>query len=161
MIFIFKWNYKSDLMENLSFKVQSYRSEPLCVALYKKDDLRNPVTMNLGHFIGPGKLMPEYGCYLNASHPDYKNVKAFIDTHGIGKPVIFNNKPVLRESGFYQYPLYILDSDKLKAMDPNGCARYEQGYRLESCDRYIANKFRSEIIGESKQLDVSSGPEYW
>lgn len=152
------WNYLAKAEPEMKFRVENYKSEPLCLALYKADDPMVPVTMNLGHFVGPGRLMPEYMTYLNASHPEFARVKEFVEAQQIGHPVLSGGRPVVRESGFHAYPLYAFDPEKLRAMDPKGCSRYEQTYRIEAYTEQMAEQLREEVRAKENAAD---DPIYW
>lgn len=143
----------------LNVDVRTYRSEPMCMSLLLRqegvlDMYRYPITMNLGNYIAPGRRMPKYAAYLDVNNANYEQLKTVIEQNGIGKPYMRNGKPVVSKSGFSEYPLYQFSAEKLREIDPKGCAKYEQGYGVGAYVTQMSDEIKSRVHAAENEMDL-------
>ena len=116
-------------VESCHVDVLSYAKDPLCMAIQLTSVDGPPyakATVNLGHDIGDGAIMPEGCAFAEASYGvDFGEVFA---ENGLAEPYSRSGRQVTMRSGFDTYRLYKFDLEKLREYDPGGVARYEKKY---------------------------------
>lgn len=126
-------DYKGKPME---FHVGNFRSHPTCMSLTGTVPglfgMKRDVTMlaSVGDKTGAGRAVQMYQGYLNASDRDYYDIKHVVESNGLAKPVLdAYGQPDTKRVGSYNFMLYQFDADKLRSLDPKGCARYEHNVK--------------------------------
>lgn len=116
--------------QDRDFSVYNYRSDPMCMAVALKGQrgTSSQLTVNLGNHIGNGVKMPKYAAFVDTVGANKDRIMQFINEHQLAKPYEKDGKPVTLRFGLGNYPLYQFDREKLQALDPKGCAQYEQNW---------------------------------
>lgn len=105
-------------------EVTTYMASDLCLAVLA-DDICITVFLT-GHINSVG-VMPRYGAFIDTNNCPC--IETALAETGLAKPYLVAGViPVFERSGYCVYPLYQFDEEKLKALDPEGCQKYEAMY---------------------------------
>lgn len=81
------------------------------------------LTRHISDTTGNGSLMMPFCAYVDTgNHP---GLDRELCEAGLAEPYKRFGEPVTCTNGFNEYPLMQFDADRLRALDPEGCARYE------------------------------------
>lgn len=115
----------------VDLSVSRYVDDPVCMAVLMNDldDQENssmPITVNLGVDSGNETIMPRNCAYLDENN--YPGLGQTLEKFDIARPYVRWGVPQRKQSGFVSYPLYEFNEYALESFDPEGYARYADGY---------------------------------
>lgn len=146
----------------IQLHVGNYRSEPLCMSLFAEKTnrlfLNNfNISANLGEHIDRDTIIPKYCAYVDASRRDAYDLINFLEENNLAKPYIRDGHTVKDRTGYTEYTLYQFNEKKLKQLDPQGCASYEQNRGRAMHINYATQQMRSWIASQQQGMNEHDG----
>lgn len=104
-----KLNY---MEERWKVHVGSYMDNCNMAVIIECKDGDDVITVNLGNDIGNGSQIQPFMAFLDTNNCPH--IAEAIEAAGLAKPYIRFGQPVIKQSGYVSYPLYVFDEKVLR-----------------------------------------------